>query len=265
MTFCEIDMAEKFLTSQIYGGIHTKENGIPVLSQRMINTIAERIVRELMPQNFEKQPDATDLRKLFTILEGWHYAGKFLSKSGNLLGLTSFQGGEFILTDVTRKSSERFMMPPNTILVERVLYNADLEHIFRFTFAHEIGHALFHRRFCMVPDHMKAYSEQGSAEAIQDTKERFQRTNSERLQTERDWLEWQANAFASAVLMPESLIKEVGRRVLPSAAADLASLNELLVTVSDVFKVSLTASWYRLKELGYIAEGLQLIHGIIMP
>ena len=61
-------------------GIHYKENGIPVLSQRRINVIAESIVKDLIPQNFEKQPDATDLKNLFSVLGGWHYAGKYLSK-----------------------------------------------------------------------------------------------------------------------------------------------------------------------------------------
>lgn len=244
-------------------GIQYKENGIPVLSQRMINAIAERIVKELMPRNFERHPDATDLKKLFSFLEGWHYAGKYLSKSGNLLGLASFQGGELIITDMTREFSERLIIPPDTILVERALYAPEFEHVFRFTFAHEMGHALFHRRFCAIAGNMKAYAEQGSIDAIQDTEERFRRKNTDRLQSERDWLEWQANAFASAVLMPWSLIKEVSTKVLPSSGADLVSLNELLVTVSDVFKVSLTASWYRLKELGYIPDGLQFIHGVI--
>ncbi len=246
-------------------GIQYKENGIPVLSQRRINVIAEGIVKDLMPQNFEKQPDATDLKKLFSVLGGWHYAGKYLSKSGNLLGLASFQGGELVLTDASRSSAERFHMPPNMILVERALYDPAFEHVFRFTLAHEIGHAFLHRRFCTTPGNMKKYAEQGSADAIQDTKERFQQKNTDRLQTERDWLEWQANAFASAVLMPVSLVKDVGRKVLPSSGADLMSLNELLVTVSDIFRVSLTASWHRLKELGYIPEKLRFLHGVIVP
>lgn len=243
--------------------ISYKENGIPILSQKQINHIAEGIVRDLMPQNFEKQVDATNLKVFFKAMDGWNYAGKYLSRSGYLMGLTSFQGGEILVTDFNRLSTRTFRMPPNTILVEKGLYAPCFEHMFRFTFAHEVGHALLHRRFCEKPDNMKAYAEQGSIKAIQDTQERFRRTDTNRLQTERDWLEWQANAFASAVLMPETLFRRVGELVLGDKAHDLQLLNELLVTVSDTFRVSLTASWFRLKELGYIPPQMRFHKGMI--
>ena len=249
-----------------------RENGIPVLSRKQIDVMAEGIVRNLMPQNFEAIPDATDLRFLWKALGGWHYAGKYLSRDGSLLGLASFHGGTILTLDGSRTRAEPFQIKPNTILVDKGLYDPHFEHMFRFTFAHEVGHALLHRQFCENPVNMKAYTEQGSIRAIQDTRERFAQSDKYRLQTERDWLEWQANAFASADLMPVSLVDRVAGKlgvskgkVYPSARTMHYDpyLTELTDTISDVFKVSPAAAFFRTKELGYIPQNAKLINQMV--
>ena len=252
--------------------IKYKRNGIPVLSKKQIDAIAEGIVRELMPQNFENVPDATNLQLMWKEMDGWHYAGKYLSSDGSLLGLASFQGGTIMTFDESRRRSVSFRMPPKTILVDKRLYDPHYEHTFRFTFAHEVGHALFHQRFCEVESNMEAYVEQGSVLAIQDRKERFARMNKYRLQTERDWLEWQANAFASSVLMPVSLVDKIADRLdVRKAKEDPPPgrrhfdpyLTELTDILSDVFNVSFTAAFFRAKELGYLPQRAKLVNTLV--
>ena len=246
-----------------------RENGIPILGRKQIDVMAEDIVRNLMPQNFEAVPDATNLQSLWKAMGGWHYAGKYLSRDGSLLGLASFQGGTLLTLDESRTQAEPFQIKPNTILVDKGLYDPHFEHMFRFTFAHEAGHALLHRRFCEDPENMKAYAGQGNIRAIQDTRERFAQSDKYRLQTERDWLEWQANAFASAVLMPVSLVDKIAEKlgvskgkIYPPARKMYFDpyLTELTDTVSDVFKVSSTAAFFRTKELGYIPQNAKLVN-----
>ena len=253
-------------------GIAYKNNGIPILSKKQIDVMTEDIVRKLMPQNFEATPDATDLQCLWREMAGWHYAGRYLSRDGVLLGLTSFHGGTIFTLDESRTRAEPLRILPNTILVDKGLYDPHYEHMFRFTFAHEVGHALLHRKFCADLDNMKAYAEQGSIRAIQDTRERFAHTDKYRLQTERDWLEWQANAFASAILMPVSLVDKVAEMLGVSKGKEYPPakrmyfdpiLTELTDTVADVLNVSSTAAFFRAKELSYVPQGAKLINMMV--
>lgn len=236
-----------------------KPNGIPILSQNEIDIYTENIVKELMPELYSRQIDAVNLKTIFSSMKGWHYAGRYLSEDGSLLGLASFRSGEILITDEKRNSSGLLHIEKHTILVDRALYHPRLEHTFRFTFAHEAGHAMLHERFCSDPDNMKKYSEQEKEWIIRDTKEEFK--NGNRLNTDRDWVEWQANAFASSILMPKELVMRVADLV--GRNEDLETLNQLMVTISDIFKVSLTAAFYRMKGLGLIGEKFGFVNGII--
>ena len=241
--------------------VRYKENGFPLLSAAQIDALAESVARQIQPQSFQGKIDATDLRLLLAHLDGWHYRGAYLSRSGQLLGVAAFQGGELSVTDALRLRQDTLTIPPCTILVDKRLYQQELEPVFRFTFAHECGHALLHRRFCQDPENMKAYAEQGKEKMLKDTEKSLAPESKERLTTDRDWLEWQANAFASAVLMPRALVLETARIIRRECTSDLESYNELLLTICDVFKVSRTASFYRMKALHLLPEKARLLPG----
>ena len=218
-------------------------------------------MRELMPQLFSGHIDATDLRLLLKSLEGWHYRGAYLSQSGFLLGMAVFQDGTATVTDPSRRTTQSLDIRRHTILVDKGLYHKDQEHVFRFTFAHECGHALLHERFCQDPENMKAYAEQGKEKILKDSAQDFAPKEKERLKTDRDWLEWQANAFASCVLMPRTLVLQTSRIIRQQCDTELEYLNELKATIGDVFKVSSSASFYRMKSLKLLPADARLVQG----
>lgn len=250
----------KFITAN-----HYKPNGVPVLSAAEIDYHAERIAEEIQPEHFCGQVDATDLQLLLGYLDGWHYSGRYLSKSGTLLGLASFSGGELIVTDEGRRVQAVMEVPPNTIMVDRALYYPEFEPIFRFTFAHECGHALLHRRFCRDPENMKAYSEQGRERFLPDTEKSLEVHDEHRLKNDYDWLEWQANTFASAVLMPGKLVLQAAELVKKTCTSEMQYMNQLNAAIADVFKVSMTAAFYRMKALGIADDDwIRLKSGMIV-
>ena len=241
--------------------IRYKENGIPYVSGGQLDDLGESIVREIQPSHFAGQIDATDLKPLLSYLGDWHFKGAFLSKSGMLLGAACFQGGEIFTTDIARIQEGTMPVARHTILVDKALYDPDMENVFRFTFAHECGHALLHGRFCSSPENMKVYASQEKGYVIRDTKENVSSKDGYRLHTERDWLEWQANAFASAVLLPKSLVLETARIIKRGCSSDVEYYTQCHLTLSDVFKVSRTAAFYRMKGLGILPATARLMPG----
>ncbi len=238
---------------------------VPVLSAAQIDSIAEQLVREIQPELFFSQIDSVSLSLVMKKLEGWHFAGRYLSRSGGLLGLASFQGGTLFITDETRTASDTLEVPPRSILVDRALFQKEYERIFRFTLAHEIGHALFHERFAASETNMQAYKEQGNQRRLEDSAERFGIRKKKELKTGYDWIEWQANAFASSLLMPKSLVRQTRNLIFSERVPYMEFLNELCITMMDVFRVSHTAAFYRLKELDIAPEGSHVLpNGVIV-
>ena len=69
---------------------------------------------------------------------------------------------------------------------------------------------------------------------------------------DRDWMEWQANRFASAILMPISAVRLVAEWSLGDYRHSALARVELVKNVVTTFDVSREAAVYRLKDLGYI-------------
>ncbi len=245
--------------------IEYTKTGVPVLASWMIDEAAEKVARTICPENFRSQIDATDLRKLVKSLDGWHYTGRYLSSSGTLLGAACFIGGKIPVTDELRHVNDVVDVQPNTILVDKGLYQAEYEHTFRFTLAHEIGHALMHRKFCMIEENMKNYAEGSKQRMLTDAEAGFEVRDKKKLQSEYDWLEWQANAFASAVLMPNSLVRKAAGIIRDGCDSEIEFYNELSVTLMDVFKVSEAAAFYRMKELKIVPpQARRVNNGVIV-
>lgn len=231
-----------------------KHNGIPILSYYQIDAWGEKIVHDLFPQNYADHPDATNLKRIFSELKNWHFAGRYLSRSGTLLGLATFGGGQLEITDAARYSVKTASIPPRTILVDRSLFHEKYEHTFRFVLAHEIGHALMHERFCRIPENMEKYDAQGQAAIQDDEAKLYVFEKKQHLMTERDWIEWQANAFASALLMPKTAVSSLAEIARQDSDSPMEFANQLNTLIADVLRVSITAAFYRIKRLGYISE-----------
>lgn len=131
---------------------------------------------------------------------------------------------------------------------------------FRFTLAHELGHLELHRDIDLAA--LEGVTDSG--EIRDDDRALFQ--GSRHLpRSERYWLEWQANAFAAAFLMPRATVatglvqqqKQIGVRNHGSLYVDRQPDNvrdyQLIVrALADVYQASKTSVIYRLKSLGLV-------------
>ncbi|MDO4490719.1 MAG: ImmA/IrrE family metallo-endopeptidase [Lachnospiraceae bacterium] len=239
--------------------------GVPILSAEQIDRFADQLVREIQPELYYRQLDAVSLSLIMKRLEGWHFAGRYLSRSGGLLGLASFQGGPLTIYDETRTFPELLQVPPQSILVDRELFKKENERYFRFTLAHEMGHALLHRQFASREENMRSYQQQGNQRRLEDTAECFGIREKRELKTSYDWIEWQANTFAACLLMPKTLIRQTRNLVFSQRVPYMEFLNELCITVMDVFRVSHRAAYYRLKAMDIAPENCHILpNGVIV-
>jgi len=136
--------------------------------------------------------------------------------------------------------------PYNTIyidnsVVDTVRYN--------FTLAHELGHFVLHRKLNVLGN-------------IADTSAELFNTPEEDL-TERQWTEWQANSFASALLLPQGFLLDVLFEKAEDFGIDFMSImaqsevsmhtrssfERMIEYVANIFDVSKTSVKLRLKKI----------------
>lgn len=79
--------------------------------------------------------------------------------------------------------------------------------------------------------------------------------------TDKDWMEWQANALSSAILMPVSMVRKVAESVKNTKAVFRNYVTA--AKVSKVFNVSFEAASYRLKQPGYIPQDVQMSSDVL--
>jgi Zn-dependent peptidase ImmA (M78 family) len=134
------------------------------------------------------------------------------------------------------------------------------EHKFNFTLAHEMGHLALHRNVTIK------YGDINEKEEISETIDEFIFGN-KKLRTEVEWLEWQANSYASFLLMPKEVfhatvimkqrelgISRVGKIYVDEQACNKVDFFNLITLLSAFFKVSRSAVEYRLSKLNLIDD-----------
>jgi len=151
----------------------------------------------------------------------------------------------------------KFLFKPRSILIDNSLLN-DIPR-FNFTFAHEIGHLVLHRKLKLKADF--------DPHEISDTK-RDLITGKKILRSPRDRIEWQANKFASSILLPRLTVidaviekqqemdirKNTGLIYLEDKYYSRRNYQSVVDSLRQVYQASKTAIEYRLKDLGILID-----------
>ncbi|MGN6476208.1 MAG: ImmA/IrrE family metallo-endopeptidase [Flavipsychrobacter sp.] len=129
------------------------------------------------------------------------------------------------------------------------------EEKYNFVLAHELGHLVLHRKIQFGQDFV----------GIQDTERNL--SGKRELKTDLDFLEWQANYFASCIMLPKeifiaALLKErkklgiswVGYVYVDDQPVTQRDHYQTLQGLSQFFKVSNTAIDIRLRELELLRD-----------
>lgn len=170
-----------------------------------------------------------------------------LDTTQNLLGMTIMNPMKVKYLDENLQIVEE-IFDRNTILINEFLATQEnQEHRLYFTLAHEIGHWYLQRKDAYVDSRQQSLFGEDTVKfnvnRFVDNVDIFNNFKRKKLVTEEDWLEWQANYFASCILMPKRMftneyIKLQNRGIF-----------EIISELSKTFNVSEEAVTYRLKEI----------------
>lgn len=167
---------------------------MPYLTRNEIERIAQRVVSAYckLPVHEGYSCRSIDPSILATDLLGLKVEYHALSPAGNIHGLTVFSDAEIIIYD-NPEEPENYPLDGKTILVERKLIeNYAYYGRWHFTVAHEASHQIYRL----------LYPKEYLAGARYRTVHYYSSHRSP-----DDWDEWRVDSLASAILMPEDLLR----------------------------------------------------------
>ena len=245
--------------------IARKKSGAPVLSRKEIDIIGENLVGDFMPDALEN-PQEIDIDSFAQNYLGMDQDFQYLSHCGVYLGMTVFNDTDKVpVYDPQRECADYISAKAHTVIIDKTLLAENQEHRYRFTMGHEASHEFLHKEyFAYDSDQMTIFDFMGEepvpmVQCRIDTKK--MEAKSREIWTDRDWMEWQANALSSAILMPVSMVRQVAESVKTTKAVFRNYITAAMV--SDVFNVSFEAASYRLKQLGYIPQDVQMSSDVL--
>lgn len=228
--------------------------GVPILTKEEIDILGERLVFDFFPEAM-KNPQAIDVDLFAQDYLGMEQDYQYLSHCGLYLGMMVFQDADNIIVfNPEKKEAEYIYADAGTIIIDNSLLEEGQEKRYRFTMGDEAaGHAVLHGPY---------FAQQAESLSLFDKEEPLIqcRTDVNQIElkksntwTNRDWMEWQANAMAAAFLMPRSMVRKMIKEINSSNSHLKSRDANYVKMVSDTFDVSIAAAIRRLKDLKEIS------------
>lgn len=247
-----------------------KKNGVPVLSKEEIEVLAERVISSYKPiRNLEA--GALDLEHFIECYMGLNMDYNDLSHNKSILGMIVFDNCKVPVYDVEKAKAKYIPVGEGTVIIDNSLLEEEQLRRGRFTLAHESSHWFLHRQI---------YQKNKNQISLFDTleiKEKelpvikcrtldIENIGRKKLSTDNEFIEWQADYMASALLMPKNSFTKVTKGKFKSSRIakgfyEIGTDFEMDIwaeaiayELADIFEVSVTAVKIRLKNLGFIRE-----------
>ncbi len=216
---------------------------MPYLANDEIEAIARRVVTayQKLPIHQGCSCSYVDPELLATELLGLKVEYHALSPAGNVHGLTVYCEAEVPIYDDPEKPA-KFLLDGKTILVEKRLIESYARYgRWHFTVAHEISHQIY--RMLYPKEYLTG---------VRCRKVHYYTADC----SPADWEEWRADVLASAILMPEELVRYHMKRtgfkkslgLLHRASPDYRSFCHIAINLG----VSTAALALRMKRLGIL-------------
>lgn len=224
-----------------------KPSGLPVLSRKQIDQLGEEILRDFAP-DLLKRPGALDIDLFVESYLGMELDFQYLSNNGIYLGMTIFdETSKLPVYDPEKQQAKYFFVKGNTVLIDRSLIRSRKnEGRYRFTVGHEAAHALLHREYYRrMKNYLQEHPDAKSSHLPPCRAGAYLKPEQRNFQTDHDWLEWQADTLASALLMPKSMVSQEVYDFESYDWSDRFCVDHL----AEVFQVSRAAVKCRVKQL----------------
>lgn len=189
-------------------------NGFNRLSKAQLDMMAIDILKKY-DFSIITESKATDIENFIEAYLGLDIDYKCLSPEGNILGLATFDKGELIVFSEDRTQVELIKVDEGNIIVDTSLLEPQIpEGRLRFTLAHEVAHWILHRDIFKVKSYRKKFTSTDDIAVRDINREDGSLTIKSEGKTKEEWIEWQADYLAGALLMPENIFKYEFQKIL---------------------------------------------------
>lgn len=208
-----------------------------------------------------KAPQPIDEDRFLTEYLGLTQDFQYLTHCGLYLGMIVFEDSNKIpVYDEDTNRAEYIRVKKGTVIIDNTLLEENQEQRYRFTAIHEGGHWVLHRhKYCKKATGITIYNTYNTC-STSSFKCRANNIDFKFKPLEQwndnDTMEWQANYFSSAILMPKSMMvklcndKNIVEELTFQSYWNMHLYNNLLIKkVSEVFNVSKKAAEVRLNNL----------------
>ncbi|QSX09567.1 ImmA/IrrE family metallo-endopeptidase [Alkalibacter rhizosphaerae] len=248
----------------------TKRNGVPVLSRKEIESMAEAVMYSYKP-SLVTDPGVLDVELFVENYAELEMDYKDLTHDGSILGMIVFNDCHIPVYDSERNKAKRIPVNEKTIIVDNMLLEDDQRRRGRFTLAHEAAHWILHRHLYLKDKSQISLFDvmdvaQQNLPLIKCRTVDIESHRNKDFKTDEEWMEWQADYLASTMLMPKKAFCKVASGKFQAAKIQIGYCKlgtdfetdikaELIACeIADIFDVSLTAAKIRLKGLGFIKD-----------
>lgn len=246
---------------------HNKKSNTLILSASDIEKHASDFLQEYSKSNTNYSFSAPQATPIEEIIENYCGITTDYQTFGdsNILGMTAFSSG--LITIKRDDEIAPYRIEKGAIIISNELAeNEKQEGRYLYTLAHEFGHCFYHRILFETPDSSNQPSlfDEKPSEILAICCHRDNIENLDKLHN-KDWTEWQADYFASCILMPREAVHKFWKLYIKES--DFVFGEEPKPFLSDMrwmekewhigefvkkFNVSCQAAKIRLKKLNYI-------------
>jgi len=224
-----------------------------------LEQFADEMIGDFRPELL-KSPQPTDIEQFVECYLRANLEVRPITVTHSILGVAVFNEGLVPVYDRMKGSLVALDVPEHTILIEEGIYNRREPGRFNFTLAHEASHLVCHDGVSVGNGVQCRQMDTGAVIMCRPEGERYPKFGQK---APVDWMEWQADYFGAALLMPRRTVQMAIEQILFNAGClggecgkrEVCHSPQLFVHVAEqlsrIYRVSKTAAGIRMENLGY--------------
>lgn len=221
---------------------------VPIISKEELDQVAETFLKKYYPVALDK-PVKVPARKIAKRM-GLKVHEVHLTQFGTIFGQIYFSDSRIKYYDINTGTYKKAKVKRGTVLIDPTVFFMRNIGSMNNTIIHECVHWDLHKKFFELE---KLYNPEARAISCQVR----EGSKDEKNRSPLDWMEWQANALAPRILMPEKQTRVKIEELIVKYQKSYAQSNKYTIfeavvdELSDFFEVSKVAAKIRMIDLGY--------------
>jgi DNA-binding XRE family transcriptional regulator len=221
---------------------------VPIISKEKLDQVAETFLKKYYPEALDK-PVKVPARRIAKRM-GLKVHEVHITQLGTIFGQIYFSDSRIKYYDIDTGTYKKAKVKRGTILIDPDVFFMRNIGSMNNTIIHECVHWDLHKKFFELEKLYNPEAKAISCRVIESAKPENNRTP-------LDWMEWQANALAPRILMPERQTRTKIEELIAknkrfySRENSYEVFESVVLELSEFFEVSKVAAKIRMIDLGY--------------